>query len=79
MDIISTEEVKMREDLKSMSQGLCYKEGFGPNKVLSSIQRKKLIDTCVIVSVADCAKRKEIFGEGGVLEFFLTFVVVSCR
>lgn len=60
----------MREDLEYMYQGLIYEEGFGPGEVLCSLQRKKLIDTRIIVSVINYMERKEIFGEGKVHSFF---------
>lgn len=64
------EEVMMRDDLEPMYHRLGYEEGFDPSEVLYSLQRKILTDTRATTSATIRAEWKEIFGEGGVLDFF---------
>lgn len=57
----------MKEDLCLWFYIHGYEEGFIPNEVSSSKQRKMSFDTYAIVSMVDRVERREIFGEDGVL------------
>lgn len=60
---LSSEEVKMKEDLCIWYQGLHYEEGFGLGEVPISQQKKKCIDTYAIIITPDYVERQKLFGE----------------
>lgn len=57
--------------LHSVYQGLGYERGLDPDEVLSSLQKKKQIDSFSILSVASRMERKEILGKDVSIPFFL--------
>lgn len=48
----------MKEELYAWYQGLEYEEGFSPDEVLSFQEKKKRIDTYVIISEPNHSERK---------------------
>lgn len=76
LNSLIVEKVMLRKDLESLYHGLGYEEVFGPEEMSLSYHRKKSIDNCAIVIEVSRTERKEIFGEDGVLGFFLTCVLV---
>lgn len=60
---LNFEEIKMKEDLDALYEGLDYEEWFDPSKVKPSLQRKRMIDTFAIMGVVNIIETMDIFGE----------------
>lgn len=65
MDSLTPKEIKMKEDLHALYEGLQYEKGFGPFEVKPSMQRKQLTHAHAIVGTTNSLERKYIFGEDG--------------
>ena len=63
--LLSSDEVKLKEDLDVWYQGLGYEEGFGLGELLSFEQKKRLIDTHTIINTSEHLERRKCFGEEG--------------
>lgn len=75
--LLSSEEMKIKEDMCSWYQGLDYEEGFGPVEVLFIQQKKRQLNTYVIVSAPDQSEIQKIFGEDKNLGNFFYSVTSS--
>lgn len=64
-NFLSPEEVKMNDDSHALYQGIEYEQGFSPNEVFSFQQKKRQVDTQVIISAFKHSERQKLFGEDG--------------
>lgn len=62
---MSPEKVKMKGDLHSRYHGLGCEEEFGTCEELSFQQKKRWIDTRVIINVSKHSERLKRFGKDG--------------
>lgn len=69
----------MIEEVRTLFQGLGYKEGSDPGEVYPTEVRKRWIVTHVDLTAISRKERKNIFSESGVFVIlFLTCVIVFC-
>lgn len=72
---ISSDEMVMKEEMKSWFQGLGYKDKFNPGEVPYTYLRKRQIDTRTILSAISQEEGRKFFGEGRVFVFFTCMIV----